>query len=70
MAATVANLTLVVVKMDMMKAVRRLNIVFYSRVNDLVGFLTTFSPFSQTLIPMNTQYRLIKINSLQKVAFG
>ena len=70
MAATVANLTLVAVKMEMMKAIRCLNTVFFSRVNDLVAFLITFSLFSQTLIPMNTQYRLIKISSLQKVVFG
>ena len=59
MAATVANLTLVAVKMEMMKAVRCLNTVFFSRVNDLVAFLITFSLFGQSLIPVNTQYRSI-----------
>ena len=70
MAATVANLTLVAVKMEMMKVARCMSTVLFSRVNDLVAFLITFSLFSQTLIPMNTQYRLIKISSLQKVVFG
>jgi hypothetical protein len=59
MAATVANLTLVAVKMEMMKAVRCLNTVFFSRVNDLVAFLITFSLFGQSLIPVNAQYRSI-----------
>jgi hypothetical protein len=62
MAATVANLTLVAVKMEMMKVARCINTVLFSRVNDLVAFLITFSLFSQTLIPMNTKYRSIQRN--------
>jgi hypothetical protein len=59
MAATVANLTLVAVKMEMMKVARCMSTVFFSRVNALIAFLITFSLFGQSLIPVNTQYRSI-----------
>jgi len=55
MAATVANLTLVAVKMEMMKAARCMIPALFSRVNVLIAFLITFSLFGHTLIPVKTQ---------------
>ena len=59
MAATVANLTLVAAKMEMMKVARCMNNMLFSRVNALIAFLITFSLFGQSLIPVNAQYRSI-----------
>ena len=55
MAATVANLTLVAVKMEMMKAARCMIPALFSRVNVLIAFLIKFSLFGHTLIPVKTQ---------------
>ncbi len=59
MAATVANLTLVAAKMEMMKVARGMNNMLSSRVNALIAFLITFSLFGQSLIPVHAQYRSI-----------
>ena len=55
MAATVANLTLVAVKMEMMNAARCMIPALFSRVNVLIAFLIKFSLFGHTLIPVKTQ---------------
>ena len=55
MADTVANLTLVAVKMEMMKAARCMIPALFSRVNVLIAFLIKFSLFGHTLIPVKTQ---------------
>ena len=60
MAATVANLTLVAAKMDMIKVAGRMAFpVLFSWVNALIAFLKTFSLFGHTIITMNAQNRSI-----------
>jgi hypothetical protein len=60
LAATVANLTLVAVKMEMMKAAGCMAFpALFSWVNALIAFLKTFSLFGHTLITMDAQNRSI-----------
>jgi transposase len=69
-AATVANLTLVAVKMGMMKTAGfRAFSVFFSWLNALMTFLKNFLLFCHAINALDVQYKLIEYEHYQKVAF-
>ena len=69
-AATVANLTLVAVKMGMMRAAgNKAFSLFLSRLHALITFLTVFSLLYHSLITLGVQNRSIRQESPPKRAF-